>query len=408
MTSSNPRNWRIQRANSNAGRSDWPRIGIVHSFYRASLPSGENSAVLRQFSILAAHGVDVTLFGIHTDDVITQPLAALRTGISVARGKGFTLPPDYFHEKVDVVHVHNCFPNISHIWLEELALPKLATVHNYRAFCAKGTFSRNGETCFECLNRSPWRALQHSCYQSSRSATLPIVMQQQGPHSWLAFLTSLPLTLVPGQPMRDFLCQLGLKNSQLLPHPTSSAPTHFPSQRRLREEWLFVGRLDVDKGIEDLVKTWPQHESLAIVGDGPLAKRCQEIASHRNLTVNFLGAKSPVEVLKLMRTSFGLIFPSIALEGAPLVYAEAMSAGLPVVAAEGNVLADQVVRDGTGVSFSLGDEESLRGALRQVLEGRRSLSLRCFDVHHERYTEERWLDGLRAAYLSTTKLSESS
>lgn len=400
MKTSDTGRWRIERANTKRGRSDWPRVGLVHSFYRSSLPSGENSAVLRQFSMLAAHGVDVTLFGIHTDDVVTHPLETVRTGISVASGVGYTFPTEIIEKGVDVVHVHNTFPNISHKWLRQLPLPTLVTIHNYRAFCAKGTFSRTGKACFECVEKSPWRAIRHSCYQSSKLATLPVVIQQLGPRSWLDFLASLPLVLIPGESMQDFFRHMGLTNTQLLPHPTAGSNSHLPSLGNRSQEWIFVGRLDLDKGIDDLLRIWPPNERLSIIGVGPLQERCQQIVSKRQLRVRLLGGMSPGQVSNLMRTSRGLIFPSIAMEGAPLVYAEALAAGLPVIAAAGNVLAEQVEVDGTGASFLLGDEASLRDGMGQVIERWEYLSSRCIQVHSERYSEKQWLTGLRAAYLS--------
>src|SRR6185312_3403707 len=62
--------------------------------------------------------------------------------------------------------------------------------------------------------------------------------------------------------------------------------------------WLFVGRLSPEKGIDRLVKSWPSHEQLTIVGEGKLRENLQKAAAGKR--VELLGARSRAEVLRLM------------------------------------------------------------------------------------------------------------
>ena len=66
--------------------------------------------------------------------------------------------------------------------------------------------------------------------------------------------------------------------------------------------------------------------------------------------VEILGRVTRAEVVELMRRSVGLVFPSAWYEGFPLVYAEAMAAGLPVLAWAPNVVSGWVADDGTGMA----------------------------------------------------------
>ncbi len=390
--------WQVQKANSGAGLEGWPRVGMLHSFYRSNAPSGENLAVQSHFEILAAHGVDVTLVGVYSDSAINSVFRTFRTGVSVSQGAGLFPPPEIDLESVDIMHIHNTFPNISHRWLSEFSVPMVATIHNYRAFCATGTFTRQGNRCFECVEKSPWKSLAHACYRNSRIATLPITLQQTGTHSWAHFLNSLKLTLVPGDPMCARLKDLGLHNSVTLPHPVDVVQAHQPPPAELQNHWLFVGRLDRDKGILDLLKIWPESTKLIVIGSGPSEIECVNEINSRSLNVDLLGTQERQTIANLMAYAQGLVFPSKALEGAPLVYGEALSVGLPVLAADGNVLADQVRLDGTGTSFSLADQKSLLSGIDAICVRRDDLSKQCLETYETRYTISHWLRGLLAAY----------
>ena len=392
--------WTITRANTGIGKTGWPRVGILHSFYRSSVPSGENMAVKSQFKSLAENGVDVSLIGIHSDEVIITNHSKVRTGIDLARGLGKVPPKEARITDFDVIHLHNTFPNISHKWLKQLTVPIVATIHNYRAFCAIGTFTRDGKRCFECPEHSVWRSVAHSCYRGSAFASLPIALQQSGPNSWAEFLNSLPLTLIPGEPMQNVLRDLGLRNTRVLRQPAANL---HPVQSKPRNEdpsWLFVGRLDQEKGITDLLKIWPPGESLIVVGTGLCKQDSLDLIASRGLNVKLVGAMPQREVYKMMAESSGLIFPSSGLEGAPLVYGESMSVGLPVIAASSNVLAEQVNLDKTGTTFNLHDSKSLRMALEVTRREGQKLSDRCLEIYASGYTTAQWLEGIHQVYKS--------
>jgi glycosyltransferase involved in cell wall biosynthesis len=100
----------------------------------------------------------------------------------------------------------------------------------------------------------------------------------------------------------------------------------------------FVGRLDRDKGILDLVEIWKDVCSkipaakLAIVGDGPEKDHLIELIQHEHLQdrVTFFGYLGE-ERFDIMRQSNLLLLPSY-LESWGTVVLEAMSIGLPTIA----------------------------------------------------------------------------
>ncbi len=124
-------------------------------------------------------------------------------------------------------------------------------------------------------------------------------------------------------------------------HPGDFSDFGIPAGRRA---FLFVGRLDKQKGLDrffrelpGLFRELPGHD-LVLVGDGPqaaeLARLARRLGMHER--VHFLGWQA--EIPPILKAADILVLPS-RWEGMPNVVLEAMAAGKPVVAtqAEGTV-----------------------------------------------------------------------
>jgi glycosyltransferase involved in cell wall biosynthesis len=100
---------------------------------------------------------------------------------------------------------------------------------------------------------------------------------------------------------------------------------------------------------------------LRVCGDGPLRPEL-EAAARECPWIEVAGTLSAAEILQAMDRAKGLLFPSQWYEGFPLVLAEALSRGLPVIASRLGGIPD-VVRDGQeGCLLPPGDEEAWAGA----------------------------------------------
>jgi len=392
-----PFNWYRKRPAAIGTSPKHISVKILHSFYRSSQPSGENDAVLQQVDLLARGGFDVELIFLSSDDLEAGRLAKPLTALGLATGWPQASLPDSWLNDANVLHIHNTFPAMSHEWLASIDIPKVLTAHNYRAFCANGLFLRDGSRCMDCVANTNFQAVHHACYRQSRLQTIPLVLQQRSPRSLVHLMNNCDRVLLPGEPMQDTFRGLGIRNTQVLHNPVPRKDSE-PGSRPLTNEWLFVGRISPEKGLVNLLDIWPRDEALAVVGDGPQRQAAEKVASERQLTARFLGQCDSQEVNQLMSQSPGLVFPSKALEGAPLVYGEAMQAGLPLVAAEGSTLATQTTADETGMTFSWSEHGSLDSALTATRMGRPALSNRARQVYLDRYTPEAWIDQVNRIY----------
>ena len=115
-----------------------------------------------------------------------------------------------------------------------------------------------------------------------------------------------------------------------------------------------------------MLAAWQSAESpvrLKIVGEGPLAGHALEAANARP-SIQYLGRKSPAEVLELMGNAEFLVFPSECYETMGRTIIEAFAVGTPVLASALGPRVSMVIPEKTGLHFPPGDV----GGLRQQVE----------------------------------------
>ncbi|MDO4889076.1 MAG: glycosyltransferase [Candidatus Saccharibacteria bacterium] len=120
--------------------------------------------------------------------------------------------------------------------------------------------------------------------------------------------------------------------------------------------FLFVGRLEVGKGIElfcDAVSSAGLPG--VVIGDGSLAKDLKE----KYKDIDFLGWKEKDDIYKNMEKARCLIFPSLWHETMGLTAVEALKAGVPVIASEGTAAAGLVANNKNGYIFKRANREDL-------------------------------------------------
>jgi glycosyltransferase involved in cell wall biosynthesis len=163
-------------------------------------------------------------------------------------------------------------------------------------------------------------------------------------------------------------------------------------------DFLYIGRLSAEKGLDRLVALWRDVPGrLVVVGDGPDRARLQAAAPE---TVEFRGAVPPDQVGAHLARARALVLPSICYEGAPRTVVEAYAAGVPVVANRHGAL-PSVVADGvTGLLVDPGSPDGWRDALARLGDDAASVRLGegAFANWRSRYSPDHGLADLEAAY----------
>ena len=141
-----------------------------------------------------------------------------------------------------------------------------------------------------------------------------------------------------------------------------------------RQNLVFVGRLAAVKGVPILLESMAQlkqtnpNARLTLVGDGPERPMLEKMAADLGVSdvVNFVGYKSQAEVRTYLQQSDVFVLPTFA-EGLPIVFMEALAAGVPVVSTQIAGHSDLVEQGKSGYLVSPGDNLSLTQALKTLL-----------------------------------------
>jgi glycosyltransferase involved in cell wall biosynthesis len=370
---------------------------MVHSFYSSRRPSGENLVVRAEVETLRRAGHEVELFAVHTDAVEGELAYRLRAGLRVATGLGRHPLRAMAEFGPDIVHVHNLFPNYSRRWLKDVAAPVVHTLHNYRPLCANGLLYRDRRPCTECLDGDRWAGWRHGCYRDSRLTTLPVTLAgcRGAEHDPLIARADALIAVSAAQ--RAVFIRSGLPASRVVVGPNFLPDTDDPGPQFGPRDpvWVFVGRLSDEKGIVELVEAWPVGERLIVIGAGPHA---EQLAVKAPEGVHLMGGTDRAGVMDALSRAHGLIFPSRSPEiGSPLAYIEALAVAAPVLAFDGNAVADGVRADATGRVCGWEDDlDTVLAVARSSFDD--AMRRRCRAVFEERHSERVFLRDRVALY----------
>jgi len=193
------------------------------------------------------------------------------------------------------------------------------------------------------------------------------------------FALSRAVSVVPvSEAIGDRLAQLGCRPHAAVPMGVDigSIEVLVGHREPVPGRVLFVGRLVDKKGIDDLIRSLvdvPQAH-LRIVGDGPSRTSLEALASAEGVAnrVQFLGRQPRQGVFTEMRSASVVALPSKVgaggdEDGVPVALAEAMAAGVPIVASDAGGLSEHVIDGRTGWLVQAASVRQLASALQQAL-----------------------------------------
>jgi phosphatidylinositol alpha-1,6-mannosyltransferase len=144
---------------------------------------------------------------------------------------------------------------------------------------------------------------------------------------------------------------------------------------------LFVGRLAKKKGVEHLIRAFPdvlaRHPDarLVVVGDGPCRGELETLSSQLGLAkrVRFAGAQPPAQLPRFYGSSRLFVGPSVVTrtgdtEAFGLVFVEAMAADCPVVGTSVGGIPDVVIHGRTGLLVEPESPAALAAAINRLLD----------------------------------------
>lgn len=316
--------------------------------------------------------------------VMTRDSAAIGRARAAAGLLGGGLAPQQVADAVRrtgarVVHAHNLHPSLGWRALAAARAAGARTVlhlHNYRLVCAVGTCFTRGADCTRCHGRDTLPGIRLNCRGTGREAAVygaALALWQR------RLVGQADAVIVPSA--------FALERLRALGAPLHGTPAHIlghvvrdiveQSSAAQGEHALVVSRLAPEKGVGTAIAACAAAGlALVIAGDGPERAALEQRA--QGTTTTFAGRVGQQE-LAALRASAGLaIVPSRSAETYGLAAAEAMAAGLPVVASAIGALPELcdpagLVEPGDAAALALaararfGDAEAGEAGRRRVL-----------------------------------------
>jgi glycosyltransferase involved in cell wall biosynthesis len=294
---------------------------------------------------------------LRSDLGIISPLLTQQTGRPVVNRKRIRR---LFEEgRFDVINFHNVSlvggPGI----LSEGDAVKLYTAHEHWLVCPMHVLWRHkrelctGRECLRCTlhYRRPPQLWRNTGYLEGQLAHVD------------AFIAKSRFS-------RDKHKEFGFsRDMEVMPYflperAASDAPSGGPSPHT-RPFFLFVGRLESIKGLQDVIPAFKDYgdADLLIAGDGEYSDELRALA-HGIEGVRFLGRIAPGELRRYYEHALALIVPSICYETFGIILIEAFREGTPVVARRIGPFPEILEQCPAGALFS--SQEELLSALHRL------------------------------------------
>ncbi len=144
------------------------------------------------------------------------------------------------------------------------------------------------------------------------------------------------------------------KNIQIIPNWVEGI-THNDFDKRYKNKILTVGRLEKQKNIGSLIKSFKGSEiEIDIVGDGGEKSSLIQLSKKLDVKANFLGKVNFKELSKIYKNYKIFILPSL-FEGNPKALLEGMANGCLIIAAHNKNVQEIITNNENGILYSFED-----------------------------------------------------
>jgi len=308
----------------------------------------------------------------------------------------------------DVAHLHNVYHQLTLSVVDELAaqrVPMVMTLHDWKVACPAYTLFTEGAPCRRCPTNGFASAVRHRCVKGSAAASAfaaleAAVVRQRRTYSKINRFIGPSRFAVE-------VAQLGGLDVDRVEH----VPNFLPDDE-LRPELepgevepriLYVGRLDVTKGVRELLDAFSLvtvDAQLRIVGAGALEPEVREAAA-RDTRISYLGRLDRERVFEEYARALCVTMPSVWEDNGPLVVLEAQAHAKAMIVSDRGGLKEFVSDGETGRVVRAGHVDDLVRAIEQVVRDpqlARSWGLRARERVAAEHSADRHYERLMAVY----------
>ena len=345
------------------------KVLVVHNAYGAR--SGEEVVVDGVTHLLERYGHQVERFSRSSEEIPGMWLGKLRALFSgVHSGSSCRRMRETLRQfRPDVVNVHNVYPLISPSVLKvcrDEGVPVVMTLHNYRLVCPNGMFMTRGQVCHRCAGGHEYWCLFRNC-EGGVAKSLGYALRNWAARKRRAFLGNVTMYMALTQFQREQLVREGFPADRIEVVPNAAAGDGICAAKEAGDYIGFVGRISAEKGIDTLSRAAKMLQKIPFKAAGH-CDRASPLLCGAPANVDFVGQLDRSRLRAFYAGTRIIVLPSVWYEGFPMVLAEAMLHGKPVICSRIGGL-PEIVDDGvTGLLFEPGNAADLAEKIQHLWE----------------------------------------
>jgi glycosyltransferase involved in cell wall biosynthesis len=383
------------------------KILFCHNYYQQS--GGEDVVVANEMALLKENGHQVQLYCVSNNqikNVWQKLLVSLR--LTYSRYHKAELKKHIRQFKPDIVHVHNFFPLLTPALFDacnELNIPVVHTLHNYRLLCPSATLFINGKVNNESLTKNAYAMIKYKAYRNSYLGTFLLaraIEQYKKKNLWQ---TKVSQFISPSSSLKNIYTKAGFDAEKITVKPnfiqtppfinktghlTNNSLGEINTKASKNPKYaIFIGRLVEEKGIKTLLSSWTNNDiELRVYGGGPLAHLfddCLLNQAEKNTendiendietkietkinteiknkikNIRYFGEVKKEEAMLALAGAQYLIMPTLWQEPFGLVTIEALSLGVPVIASNIGAIPEIITHNENGLLFNPSNHNDLK------------------------------------------------
>ncbi|MDR4499611.1 MAG: glycosyltransferase family 4 protein [Candidatus Scalindua sp.] len=327
---------------------------------------------------------NITVHGLKSKLGFVSPLLTQQTGYPFLKSK--KIENILSQKKFDIIHYHN---------ISLVGGPKLLKKRK------EITLYTTHEHWLVCPMHVLWKFNRELC--KKRSCFLCSIVWKRPPQLWRytrmleKSLRNVDYFISPSMFTIKKHHELGLKipfvhMPYFLPLSEENSYENYKDdeQKPHKPYFLFVGRLEKIKGVQNLIPVFKNYSGaeLLIAGDGEFGETLKSLAKG-NDNVRFLGRTNHCELRKLYKNALAVIVPSICYEVFGIIIIESFSMKTPVIVNDVSAPTDVVQESGGGYVYN--NEKELIAVL-DILgtrpEVRKELGEKGYNAYRKYWTED--------------------
>ena len=313
-----------------------------------------------------------------------SPLVAQQTGMTWPKTN--QILDVLMSKKFDVIHYHNVSllgPEVLRLAPNDSDFLKVYTTHEHWLVCPMHVL---------------WKDNERLC---DKPDCLRCTLKFRRPPQWWRYTRllekcamSVDMFFSPSRFTRDMHHERGFaRHIEHLPYfvpPVEGAPPDIETSPHHRPYFLFVGRLEKIKGLQNLIPLFRSysHADLLIAGTGEYEAELRRLAAGLQNIV-FLGALQQSQLQRIYRHAIAVIVPSICYEVFGIIILEAYRERTPVIVHRLGGLQEVAEESNGGFSYQTPEElVTAMERLRADEELRRTMGEQGFKRYLERWSED--------------------